>query len=323
VWCSDAAKYVADVTIPDGAVLRQGSSFNKTWRVMNIGNCAWGPGYELRFIFGDALGAPTSVPVPVAAQGATVDLAVTMFAPAVPGAYEGIWQMANAQGQLFGDRLTVSITVPGAAETRALFWAEPPSINTADCTMLRWETENARAVFLNGTPVIAQGQQQVCLCEATIYTLQVIKQDGQTIEQPLRVEVYGSCATPIWTLPPPARVSVNFWVDDRSIKAGGCTTAHWDVEGVREVYFNGNPTVGHSSQEVCPCESESYVLTVVYLDGSDEDFTVTVDVAGSCKPTGAGEGETPRQPSKPIIVKPHFGIVSPQPKPYHTEEPLW
>jgi hypothetical protein len=331
--CIDAARFVADVTVPDGTAMQPGSPFDKVWRVMNVGNCAWGAGYALRFISGDQLGAPERAALPPTLPGATADITVPMVAPTVPGKYQGIWQLVNGQGQFFGDRLSVSITIRGAPETRALFWAEPPYVNAGGCVLLRWDAQNAKAVYLNRQPVASQGQQQVCLCERTIYTLQVMKQDGQTIDQPLLVEVYGSCLTPTWTLPPPVQASVRFWADDTTTKAGACTTLHWDVEGVREVYLDGDPTVGHSSKKICPCETERHTLTVLYQNGSSEDFTVTVNVVGSCPRRGTEEeeegeegGETPPLPFKPFLpAKPGLFVVPTVAiAPFATQEPiLW
>ena len=42
--CVDKPVFVADVTIPDNTVIAPGTTFTKTWRVRNDGNCTWGPG---------------------------------------------------------------------------------------------------------------------------------------------------------------------------------------------------------------------------------------------------------------------------------------
>ncbi|KXK11504.1 MAG: hypothetical protein UZ14_CFX002002738 [Chloroflexi bacterium OLB14] len=35
------AQFVADVTIPDGTNFAANTAFKKTWRIKNIGSCAW------------------------------------------------------------------------------------------------------------------------------------------------------------------------------------------------------------------------------------------------------------------------------------------
>ena len=44
VTCTYRATFLADVTIPDNTVIPPGTSFVKTWKLRNDGNCAWGPG---------------------------------------------------------------------------------------------------------------------------------------------------------------------------------------------------------------------------------------------------------------------------------------
>ena len=101
--CTDRATFVSDVTIPDKAVMPAGATFVKTWRLQNSGACPWNTQYAFVFAGGDAMQgqAAISLPGPVA-PGATVDLSVTLVAPASPGAYRGEWQLRNANGLLFG-----------------------------------------------------------------------------------------------------------------------------------------------------------------------------------------------------------------------------
>jgi len=47
--CYCALRYVADLTIPDGTSLEPGTTFTKTWSVMNAGTCPWRGGYRLVF----------------------------------------------------------------------------------------------------------------------------------------------------------------------------------------------------------------------------------------------------------------------------------
>jgi len=96
-------QFIADVTVPDGAAFQPGVSFIKTWRLKNIGSCAWGAGYNLAFVSGDALSAPALVALPrTVAPGETVDVSAAMSAPAAQGTYRGYWQLKNASGTLFG-----------------------------------------------------------------------------------------------------------------------------------------------------------------------------------------------------------------------------
>ncbi|HEX2995640.1 MAG TPA: NBR1-Ig-like domain-containing protein [Anaerolineales bacterium] len=99
----DWVKFVKDVTIPDGTKLSTGEIFTKTWRLQNRGTCAWTPDYMLVFTGGDPMGATTAVRLPgYVAPGQTVDVSVTLTAPASAGSYTGYWMLRNPSGTLFG-----------------------------------------------------------------------------------------------------------------------------------------------------------------------------------------------------------------------------
>ncbi len=109
--CVPDAAFVADVTVPDNTVFEPGEEFEKVWRLRNSGTCPWGEGYELVFVSGNQMGAPSSQSVPATAPDETADISVMMYAPQTDGTYTGIWQMQDPSGQLFGHRVTVVIMV--------------------------------------------------------------------------------------------------------------------------------------------------------------------------------------------------------------------
>jgi hypothetical protein len=99
----NAASFVDDITYPDGSVVAPGSTFIKTWRLKNVGSCGWGNTYALVFASGSQLGGPSSASVPVGVKpGETVDLSVTLTAPATAGDYTGYWQLKAPDGATFG-----------------------------------------------------------------------------------------------------------------------------------------------------------------------------------------------------------------------------
>jgi hypothetical protein len=105
------ARFVADISIPDGTVLGAGSSFVKTWRISNAGSCSWNTGYKLIFSSGSSLSAPSSVNLPGSvAPGKTVDISVSMVAPDSDGTYKGYWMLESDKGTVFG--LGVNGNVP-------------------------------------------------------------------------------------------------------------------------------------------------------------------------------------------------------------------
>jgi hypothetical protein len=110
----DSAEFMADITVPDGTVLKPGESFNKTWRLRNNGTSTWTADYKLVFSHGDDLQAParTNIPIQVA-PGDTVNIFVELKAPQQPGEYIAHWMLMNANGELFGvaDNQTIYVKI--------------------------------------------------------------------------------------------------------------------------------------------------------------------------------------------------------------------
>lgn len=97
----DSARFMADVTVPDGTQYRPGEAFVKTWRFKNTGSCTWNTSYALVFDAGDAMGGPASLPLPgTVAPGQEIDLSVSLTAPAKQGKYRGYWRLRNAMGEM-------------------------------------------------------------------------------------------------------------------------------------------------------------------------------------------------------------------------------
>ena len=111
--CQPALAFVRDVTIPDDAELQPETGFVKTWAVKNAGTCKWEEHFVLRFVDGEQMGAPASVPMPIAEPGEVVEVSVSMKAPVGPGRHRGVWKLC-AGDQCFGTGLTVRIITVAA-----------------------------------------------------------------------------------------------------------------------------------------------------------------------------------------------------------------
>ncbi|RPJ18913.1 MAG: hypothetical protein EHM33_31160 [Chloroflexi bacterium] len=99
----DWVKFIKDVTIPDGTQLSTNEVFTKTWRLQNRGTCTWTPDYMLVYTSGSQMGPSTAVRLNgYVAPGQTVDVSVTLTAPASVGSYTGYWMLRNPSGTLFG-----------------------------------------------------------------------------------------------------------------------------------------------------------------------------------------------------------------------------
>ncbi|MBI5838927.1 MAG: hypothetical protein HZB19_02385 [Chloroflexi bacterium] len=99
----DKAAFVADITVPDGTLFAPGAAFSKTWRLKNVGSCAWTTDYKAIFYSGGQMNAPTAINLPAQiAPGQSVDLTINMTAPTTSGLYRGNWVLSNPAGALFG-----------------------------------------------------------------------------------------------------------------------------------------------------------------------------------------------------------------------------
>jgi hypothetical protein len=82
--------------------------------------------------------------------------------------------------------------------------------------------------------------------------------------------------------PPPPSRDPNLRADSNWISQGQCTTVRWDIDGVMAVFFieNGaeNGVGGHDARSVCPQQTTTYTLRVLYSDGSSSDFNITINV---------------------------------------------
>jgi len=109
--CTDGLTFLLDLTIPDGTVMLPGQFVDKQWLVENSGTCNWDSRYRLRFIGGEALGAPTDLPLYPARAGARVTLRILFTAPSEAGSYQSQWQAQSPDGTLFGDAVYLLIIV--------------------------------------------------------------------------------------------------------------------------------------------------------------------------------------------------------------------
>jgi hypothetical protein len=108
-------RFVSDVTIPDNAPVAPGAQFVKTWRVRNIGSCAYSG--ALYFVGkGNQMGGQSPTDFSKIGVGQEADLSVGLTAPAQPGSYQGTWQVRASDGTVL-ENLFLKITVTGEAAT--------------------------------------------------------------------------------------------------------------------------------------------------------------------------------------------------------------
>jgi hypothetical protein len=80
-----------------------GLSFDKIWRLKNVGSCAWTNAYSAVFISGDRMGGTGPQLISrIVAPNEAIDLKVSMKAPTAAGTYRGNWMLRNQSAVNFG-----------------------------------------------------------------------------------------------------------------------------------------------------------------------------------------------------------------------------
>jgi len=105
---------------PDGAILKPGEYFWKTWTLLNTGTCAWDSSYKLIYWSGDLMGGLISYPLPVEVlPNEQKDISIYLKAPETEGTFTGYWQLQTPWNANFGagiskDPFYVQIVVSSA-----------------------------------------------------------------------------------------------------------------------------------------------------------------------------------------------------------------
>ncbi len=127
--CTNAGRFVADVTIPDNSNVSMNTIVTKTWRVQNVGTCIWWYGYTLAHYSEFDFGAQDGNPLPLTNPGETADISVDLQVPNFEGLYRGNFVIHNPDGlpiELEGDsRLWVVFNAVNDGAAQATAAAEP------------------------------------------------------------------------------------------------------------------------------------------------------------------------------------------------------
>lgn len=90
--CVDDDVEVVDAD--EGTVaVEPGAPFERTWVIENAGECTWTSQYAWTFTGGDALTIESVTPIAEVAPGESIEITVTLQAPAEPGRYAGQFQL--------------------------------------------------------------------------------------------------------------------------------------------------------------------------------------------------------------------------------------
>jgi polar amino acid transport system substrate-binding protein len=153
--CLDHFAFVQDLNYPDYGmtqppVFGPGFTFQKGWRIRNVGTCTWDSGYVLAYVGS----IPPNSPVggnPVVIQGTvepgqTYDVFVTLTTPFRAGTYQSFWTLRTPSGLFFGERIWAGFQVvvqqtatpqPEAPQIFS-FIVTPSQIQEGACVDVNW-----------------------------------------------------------------------------------------------------------------------------------------------------------------------------------------
>jgi next-to-BRCA1 protein 1 len=112
--CTNDARFVEDLTVPDGTVVAPGVALDKRWSVLNAGSCDWSAGYRLVRVGTSAIEGLAELALFPASAGATAEWQVEVRAPSEPGEYLARWRARAPDGTLFGEEVYLLIFVEEA-----------------------------------------------------------------------------------------------------------------------------------------------------------------------------------------------------------------
>jgi hypothetical protein len=224
---------------------------------------------------------------------------------------------------------------PSPAPLRITFTADRTRLLFPQCATIQWNVEGGvAAVQLNGQDVPPLAQSQVCPPQTTTFKLVVTGPDGATVAREVTIMVEALAptltptppglvpptptATPPAVAPPPQPLGeILFSADNDVVAAGLCTMIRWHVSNVKAYWVDGQPGAGDDgSRQICPCQTETHTLQAVKIDGSQQDFLVTIRVRGLCAtptptPTVVGRLQQPLRELVPVapVATPTFPII--------------
>jgi LysM repeat protein len=172
----------------------------------------------------------------------------------------------------------VTSTIP------ATFQPERPSATSIPCTP-RADWAATYAIQSGDTLSVIARRYQVSLndlitanCIADPNVIQV----GQVLKVPFQLPTTAPSPMPTATLKATAAAiyaNPNLRADNTFLQPQDCATLQWDIDNISQIYFEQKQTSGHQQQRVCPAQTTTYTLLIVYTDGKQIPYSITIQVA--------------------------------------------
>jgi hypothetical protein len=164
--CTDAAKFVTDISVPDNSVIAPNAPFNKIWRLKNTGTCTWDHSYLVHYISGATMTQSPGYYIVEQGQtvspGQTVDISVGMTSPVESGIYQSNWGLKKENGAF--------IPVQGGANGNSFY----VKIKVNNGAVSGQVTDASIDIELE------QGSGSACTADSTYFVQASITTDGPT-----------------------------------------------------------------------------------------------------------------------------------------------
>lgn len=169
---------------------------------------------------------------------------------------------------------------PRTATPVPVLRADKTLLVPGECTTLRWDVDNVKAVFLDvgqgEEPVVGHDTRRVCQDATKTYTLRVVKTDDTSQTYSVTIAVSGQCGN--------VPTISYFDASAAQIKPGQSVTIAWEVLCARAVFLKegtgeSQPVVGRYQRQFKPAATTVYTLIAIAQDGSEFRQQLTVTVA--------------------------------------------
>ena len=162
---------------------------------------------------------------------------------------------------------SVTVTVGVAKPVITDFSAEPGTVVGGGSTQLRWTTQNAKTVTLNGASVANDGDQTVSLKATTTFTL--VAGDGNPADN-----VTATVTVQVSQSKPP--LILRFGASEPVIFSGDLDQLFWAVEGADSVTISGIGKVSSSGTKPISINATTVYTLTAQNAGGTTTATVTV-----------------------------------------------
>lgn len=188
-------------------------------------------------------------------------------------------RVQRLDGSVFEEALTINVNPNINQLPNPNFRAEAYSVMPGQCTLLRWNITDVRAVFFwdgaSAQGVSGTDSRQVCPNSTTTYRLRVVYNDGQALDWYVTVAVTSASADS----------AIAFAASPNNIQRGGCAVLTWQVAGpfnnitLFDTSNSSNSVVGpDGNMTVCPKNTTQYILRITGTDGRMTERSVSVGI---------------------------------------------